>query len=125
MPPTATRTASEIANRGCLNVPGRQRHSERAQKARLKFPHATATKTTVTGKPQVTVFAPGSYKSPVRTGTVRKEETARARGTADRGTARHPAATRGSRECAHITRTQTTVHARNTITSTPQEARNT
>ena len=28
-----------------LNVPGRQRHSERAQKARPKFPHATATKT--------------------------------------------------------------------------------
>jgi len=42
-----------------LNVHGRQRHSERAQKARPKFPHATATKTTVTGKPQVTVFAPG------------------------------------------------------------------
>ena len=39
--------------------PGRQRHSERAQKARPKFPHVTATKTTVTGKPQVTVFAPG------------------------------------------------------------------
>jgi hypothetical protein len=42
-----------------LNVPGRQRHSERAQKARPKFRHATATKQTVTGKPQVTVFAPG------------------------------------------------------------------
>ncbi len=42
-----------------LNLPGRQRHSGRAQKARPKFPHATATKTTVTGKPQVTVFAPG------------------------------------------------------------------
>jgi len=42
-----------------LNVPGRQRHSERAQKARPKFPHATATKTTVTGKPQVTAFAAG------------------------------------------------------------------
>jgi hypothetical protein len=42
-----------------LNVPGRQRHSERAQKARPKFPHASASKTTVTGKPQVTVFAPG------------------------------------------------------------------
>jgi Flp pilus assembly protein TadG len=44
-----------------LNLPGRQRHSERAQKARPKFPHATATKITVTGKPQVTVFAPGFY----------------------------------------------------------------
>jgi Insertion element 4 transposase N-terminal len=42
-----------------LNPPGRQRHSRRVQKARPKFPHATATKTTVTGKPQVTVFAPG------------------------------------------------------------------
>jgi hypothetical protein len=42
-----------------LNAPGRQRHSKRAQKARPKFPHASATKTTVTGKPQVTVFAPG------------------------------------------------------------------
>jgi hypothetical protein len=42
-----------------LNVPGRQRHSKRAQKARPKFPRAAATKTTVTGKPQVTVFAPG------------------------------------------------------------------
>ena len=39
--------------------PGRQRHSRRAQKARPKFPHATGTKTTVTGKPQVTVFASG------------------------------------------------------------------
>jgi hypothetical protein len=42
-----------------LNVPGRQRHSKRAQKARPKFQHATATKQTFTGKPQVTVFAPG------------------------------------------------------------------
>ena len=42
-----------------LNLPGRQRHSKRAQKARPKFPHAAATKTTVTGKPQVTAFAPG------------------------------------------------------------------
>jgi hypothetical protein len=42
-----------------LNIPGRQRHSRRAQKAGPKFPHATATKPTVTGKPQVTVFAPG------------------------------------------------------------------
>jgi hypothetical protein len=42
-----------------LNLPGRQRHAERAQKARPKFPHATATKQTFTGKPQVTVFAPG------------------------------------------------------------------
>ena len=42
-----------------LNIPGRQRHSQRAQKARPKFTHASRTKATVTGKPQVTVFAPG------------------------------------------------------------------
>jgi hypothetical protein len=56
--------AADSAARACLrtlNVPGRQRHSARAQKARPKFPHAPATKTTVTGKPQVTVFAPGFY----------------------------------------------------------------
>jgi hypothetical protein len=39
-----------------LNITGRERHSERAQKARLKFRHATVTKQTVTGKPQVNVF---------------------------------------------------------------------
>jgi hypothetical protein len=59
----ALAAAADAAARACLhtlNVPGRQRHSRRAQKARPKFPHATATKTTITGKPQVTVFAPGS-----------------------------------------------------------------
>jgi hypothetical protein len=58
----ALAASADSAARACLhtlNLPGRHRHSERAQKARPKFPHATATKTTVTGKPQVTVFAPG------------------------------------------------------------------
>jgi hypothetical protein len=58
----ALAAAADAAARAALrtlNVPGRQRHSERAQKARPKFPHATATKPTVTGKPQVIVFAPG------------------------------------------------------------------
>jgi hypothetical protein len=58
----AIAAAADAAARAALhtlNVPGRQRHSKRAQKARPKFPHATATKTTITGKPQVTVFAPG------------------------------------------------------------------
>jgi hypothetical protein len=57
----ALAAAADAAARACLhtlNLPSRQRHSERAQKARPKFPHATATKTTLTGKPQVTVFAP-------------------------------------------------------------------
>jgi Insertion element 4 transposase N-terminal len=59
----ALAAAADAAARACLhtlNVPGRQRHSRRAQKARPKFPHAIGTKTTVTGKPQVIVFAPGS-----------------------------------------------------------------
>jgi hypothetical protein len=42
-----------------LNIPGRQRHSQRVQKARPKFAHASATKKTVTGKPRAQVFAPG------------------------------------------------------------------
>ena len=65
---TATSSLGAIAAAGdaaaravlhTLNVPGRQRHSERAQKARPKFRHTTATKATVTGKPQVIVYAPG------------------------------------------------------------------
>jgi len=58
----ALAAAADTAARDCLHtlsLPGRQRHSKRAQKARPKFPHASATKTTVTGKPQVSVFAPG------------------------------------------------------------------
>jgi hypothetical protein len=58
----ALAAAADTAARACLhtlNIPRRQRHSERAQKARPKFPHASATKTTITGKPLVTVFAPG------------------------------------------------------------------
>jgi hypothetical protein len=56
---TAAADAAARAALRALNVPGRQRHSSRTQKARPKFPHTTATKTTVTGKPQVTMFAPG------------------------------------------------------------------
>ena len=41
-----------------LNVPARQRHSPRA-KSTPEIPHASATRQTITGKPQVTVFAPG------------------------------------------------------------------
>ncbi|MGH3211940.1 MAG: transposase domain-containing protein [Trebonia sp.] len=55
----AAADASAAALVRTLNVPARQRHSRRAQKARPKFPHASATKQTFSGKPQVTVFAPG------------------------------------------------------------------
>jgi Insertion element 4 transposase N-terminal len=60
----AIAAAGESAARACLrtlNIPHRQRHSERKQKARPKFPHTSAAKQTFTGKPQVTVFAPGFY----------------------------------------------------------------
>jgi Flp pilus assembly protein TadG len=59
----ALAAAADAAARAALhtlNVADRERHSERAQKARPKFPHTSATKETVTGKPQVTVFAPGT-----------------------------------------------------------------
>ena len=58
----ALAAAADAAARAALhtlNIPGRQRHSPRTQKARPKFRHAAGTKQTVTGKPQVTVFAPG------------------------------------------------------------------
>ena len=42
-----------------LNTAGRNRHSPRAQKARPAFPHTAATKKTVTGIPQTTLFQPG------------------------------------------------------------------
>ena len=74
----AIAAAADSAARACLhtlNLPGRQRHSERAQKARPKFPHASATKITLTGKPQVTVFAPGSCQPGPRP-SGRKEEPA-------------------------------------------------
>src|SRR5208282_1434769 len=65
---TATSSLEAIAAAGdaaaraalhTLNVPGLQRHSKRAQKSGPKVRHATATKQTVTGKPQVIIFAPG------------------------------------------------------------------
>jgi hypothetical protein len=59
----ALAAAADAAARAALhtlNIPGRERHSERTQKARPKFRHTAATKQTITGKPQVTVFAPGT-----------------------------------------------------------------
>ena len=56
---TAAADAAARAMLHALNVPGRQRHSRRAQKACPKFAHTSATKKTLTGKPEVQVFAPG------------------------------------------------------------------
>ena len=58
----ALAAAADAAARAALhtlNAPGRQRHSQRTQKARPKLAHACVTKQTVTGKPEITVFAPG------------------------------------------------------------------
>jgi hypothetical protein len=76
----ALAAAADAAARATLhtrNVPGRERHSERAQKARPKFPHTTATKQTVTGKPQVTVFAPSAALAIARHWPAGKEEPPR------------------------------------------------
>ena len=61
---TALAAAEDSAARAhphALNIPGRDRHSPRKQKARPKFPHTSQTKQTVTGKYQVIVYAPGRY----------------------------------------------------------------
>ncbi|MGH3198424.1 MAG: hypothetical protein ACRDNT_21485, partial [Streptosporangiaceae bacterium] len=98
-----------------LNLPGRQRRSKRAQKARPKFPHATATKTTVTGKPQVTVFAPGFCLAPCQgrnpSGRRNRPGSPGPRAVEPRATL---AATRGQQPCPHTTRKQTPGHVQNT-----------
>ena len=53
--------AAARAHLHALNIPGRNRHSPREQKARPKFPHTSATKPTVTGKYEVIVYAPGRH----------------------------------------------------------------
>jgi hypothetical protein len=55
----AAAIAAARAQLHALNIPGRERHSPRVQKARPKFGHTSATKQTVTGKHQVIVYAPG------------------------------------------------------------------
>jgi Insertion element 4 transposase N-terminal len=94
----ALAAAADAAARACLrtlNVPGRQRHSRRAQKARPKFPHATATKTTVTGKPQVTVFAPVSASRRQENKPSGRRNRPRPRGPRTVEPRVRPAATRG------------------------------
>ena len=55
----AAQDAAARAHLHALNIPGRDRHSPRKQKARPKFPHTSAIKPTTTGKYQVIVYAPG------------------------------------------------------------------
>ena len=104
-----------------LNVPGRQRHSPRAQKARPKCPHASATRQTITGKPQVTVFAPG-FSWPAATPQPQGQEEPPRPGPRTVEPPARPAATRGRQLCPRIIRKQTPGHARNNRTTTPQDA---
>ena len=121
----ALAAAADAAARAALhtlNVPGRERHSPRAQKARPKFPHASATKQTVTGKPQVTVFAPSQALTAARQETRQEGGTAPPAGAADRGTARHPRRdTRANTMPAHHRRH----HETDSKTETGQQSRNT
>jgi hypothetical protein len=59
---TAINAAYDSAARAhlhTLNIPDRDRHSPRVQKARPKFGHRSASKPTVTAKYQVIEYAPG------------------------------------------------------------------
>ena len=122
----ALAAAADAAARAALhtlNVPGRQRHSRRAQKARPKFPHATAHQDDRHRE------TPG-HRVRARLLLARRR---RHRPSGRRNRPAHagprtvepraiPAATRGRQPCPHITRKQTSGHARNTRTTTPQEA---
>ena len=100
---TAAADAAARAALHTLNVPGRERDSQRAQKARPKFPHASRTKQTVTGKPQVTVFAPSRALTMDRHENRKEGGTAPPSGAASRGTRAAPAATGGQLPCPHTT----------------------
>src|SRR6266568_5280793 len=87
----ALAAAADAAARAALhtlNLPGRERHSDRAQKAGPKFPHASRTKQTITGKPQITVFAPSRALTAARHKNRKEGGTAPPSGAAGRGTAR-------------------------------------
>jgi hypothetical protein len=57
----AAEDSAARAHLHALNVPDRDRHSAREQKARPKFGHTSATKQTVTARYQVIEYAPGRY----------------------------------------------------------------
>jgi hypothetical protein len=111
-----------------LNVPGRERHSQRAQKARPKFPHTSGIKQTATGKPQVTVFAPSRALTMDWHENRKEGGTAPPSGAAGRGTRAAPAATGGQLPCPHITtraRKQTQRQVKHARTETTRYAANT
>jgi Insertion element 4 transposase N-terminal len=111
-----------------LNVPGRGRHSPRAQKARPKFAHASGTKQTVTGKPQVTVFAPSRALTAVRQENPRTEEPPRhpgPRAVEPRATPPRHAGGNYARTPSPPSPKRNQGHEWNTSTATPQRITNT
>jgi hypothetical protein len=87
---TAAADAAARAALCTLNVPGRERHSPRTQKARPKFRHAPATKQTITGKPLVTVYATAAALATAAHPPLRKEKrpASQARGPWNRAPSR-------------------------------------
>jgi hypothetical protein len=102
-PTAALRATAEDAALSALRTlvtTGRNRHSPREQKHRPRFPHTAATKTTVTGIPEVTVFAPRQALAP-RPGRTpgRKGGPPRAAGPRPVEPRAPPAASRGTQAC--------------------------
>jgi hypothetical protein len=89
----ALAAAADAATRAALhtlNVPGRQRHSPRAQKARPKFPTPPRPRRPSPESPRSPYSRPASLSRGNTVAPGRKKEPPRLRGAADRGTARHP-----------------------------------
>src|SRR3984893_18087741 len=89
---TALAAAADAAARATLHtlkVPGRDRHSRRAQKARPKFARASATKKTVMGNRRSRCSHPDSPSPATRNVTRQEGGPPRPPGAADRGPARH------------------------------------
>jgi hypothetical protein len=104
-----------------LNIPGRQRHSQRAQKARPNFRHATATKNTVTGNRRSPCSPPAPHSPQPQPEPGRKEEPPRPPGPRTVEPRATPAAIRGRKPCPHITAAITKPDSK---TDTGYQARN-
>jgi hypothetical protein len=119
----ALAAAADAAARAALhalNVPGRERHSRRVQKAGPKFGHTSATKHTVTGKPQVTVFAPGLSLPRGQDPPSGRRNRPRRRNPRTVEPRATPAATRGPDSCPHPPRKQTQRQTPIMASETPQ-----
>ena len=114
----ALAAAGESAARSCLhtlNIPGRQRHSERKQKARPKFAHTVATKQTLPGNRRSPSSHPASAEQTACPFDRKEAKPPAPRPVEPRA---RPAATRGPRPCPPVTLKPAQGHEGNTNTST-------